>query len=594
VQLSGAGASVQIAEDGRGDTFATWQECRYGCSESVVIADYLPAGASAWQPPVKISTGGENYLAQIVADSSGDGTAVWNSHAGPQSAVRPVSLGVWQAPTFVGAPTGETDELKVAVDPAGDAVAIWQHENTIETAFRSAATGEWEAPFTISAPGEHSYDPQVAIREGGELVALWRVYEPETVPCPLPPSSAPCELIVSNKDSLKAASRPAGAPWQAPVTLTSAETIGEPQIALDGAGDATALWRVSSGGNRTIESSLRPTGGGWLAPVTVSLMPLSYVANQLDTSLQLTVDAQGNATAAWVHEYTSSTGALSGVSAVETAVRSAQGAWQAPAMISGSEPHAGSVRLAENASGVAAAVWSCAVPGHYPVTVRGAIRASADAGWLPAVDISPAEGGSPDVAVGPEGSAVVIWDEGGPFTTPAPPAGIYASSYQAGLNTPGVPQSGGCATGSSATISAPLRSRPLLSHVRITHTRFRVGRTPTAITAKPVAGTAFLFDLSATADISIALSRLTRGLKRGHLCLAPSRALARAHAKSCRRTVGITKLTRRSESAGEDRVSFTGRVGRRSLTRGNYTARLIASHAGRTSPAVVLRFKIVR
>jgi hypothetical protein len=469
VQVSGAGGNVQIAEDGRSDAFAVWQECRSGCREFVVIADYLPAGASSWQPPVQISTGEESFLAQIAGDFSGDGIAVWNSHAGPQSAVRLASLGAWQTPTPIGAPSGEAYDLRVAVDPAGDAVAVWQREDfMIEAAFRPAATGEWEAPVVISAPGEHSSGPQVAIREGGEVAAVWRVYEPETVPCPSPPSSAPCTLIVRDKDSLKATFRSARATWQAPVTLTSASSVGEPQISLDGAGNATALWRASSGGNRTIESSLRPAGGGWLPPVAISLTPLSYVANALDTSLQLAVDAQGDATAAWVHEYTSATGGLSGVAAIETAVRGVHGSWQAPSVISGSAGSAGALRLAENASGTAAVVWSCSVAGHYPLTVRGATRPTAGGQWRPAVDVSAGEGGFPDLALGPDGRAIAIWNENGPFTTPAPPAGIYASMYEAGLGAPGVPQSDRCATG-----SPPAASAPMLSRVRMTHTRFR-------------------------------------------------------------------------------------------------------------------------
>ena len=594
VQVSATGGNVQIAEDGRSDAFAVWQECRSGCNEQVVVADYLPAGASSWQPPVQISTGEEGCFAQIAGDFSGDGLAVWGSHAGPQSAVRPASLGAWRTPTPIGPPSGDPYEPpRMAVDPAGDAVAVWQQENfTIEAAFRPAATGEWEAPVVVSGSGEHASEPQVAIREGGEVAAVWSVYEPETVPCPSPPSSAPCALIIRDKDSLKAAFRPVRATWQAPVILASAQSAGEPRISLDGAGNATALWSANVAGNRTIESSLRPAGGGWLTPVTISSTPLPHLANELDSSLQLAVDAQGEATAAWVHKYTSATGGISGVAAVETAVRGVHGSWQAPSVIPGSEPNVGSLRLAENASGTAAAVWSCQVGDHYPVTARGSIRPTADGEWRHAVDISAAEGGGPGVALGPDGKAVAIWDEGGPFTPGAPPAGIYFSAYEAGLIAPGAPQSAPCTTSSS-----PAAHAPVLSRVRVTHTRFRVGRTPTATTAKTaktVSGTAFLFHLSATAGVSVALSTLTTGLKRGRLCLAPSRMLRRAHARSCQRTVGVAKLTRRSEPVGEDRISFSGRIGRRPLRPGNYTARLVASDAAGSSAPAAVRFEIVR
>jgi hypothetical protein len=590
VRVSSTGGNVQITEDGRGDAFAVWQECRSGCKEWAVVADYLPAGSTSWQPPVEISTGEGGYLAQIAGDLSGDGIAVWDSHAGPQGAVRPASLGAWRTPTTIGAPPGETNDLQLAVDPAGDAAAIWQRDNfTIEAAFRPAATGKWEAPAVISTPGEHADEPQVAVREGGETAAVWSVYEPETVPCPSPPSSAPCLLIVKNKDSIKAAFRPARATWQAPVALASAESIGEPRIALDGTGNATALWQASEGESRTVESSLRPAAGGWLPPVAVSRALLPNVANELDSSLQLAVDAQGDATAAWVHESTGATVELAGTAAVETAVRSVHGAWQAPSAIPGSEGRPSAVRLAENASGAAAAVWICTAAGHYPLTVQGATRPAADRQWQPAVDISTGEGGGPNVALGPDGKAIAIWDEVGPFTTPAPPAGIYASVFEPGLSTPGVPQADGCAAALPHAASAPV-----LSRVRMTHTRFRVGRTPTATTAKTAFGTAFLFDLSAPAEIDVALTGPTTGLKRGHLCLAPSRALRRARAKKCRRMVGIAKLTRRSEPAGEDRIPFTGRIGRRALRPGDYKARITATNAVGSSAPAVVRFKIIR
>ncbi len=283
------------------------------------------------------------------------------------------------------------------------------------------------------------------MRAGGEVAAVWGVYEPETVPCPRPPSSVPCALIVKDQESIKAASRLAGASWQAPVTLTSAASVGEPGVALDADGNATALWMASNGENRMIESSLRTAGSGWLTPVTISLTRVRYVANELDSSLQLAVDAQGDATAAWVHRSQAATGEISDGGVVETAVRGADGSWQAPSVISGSDRSAQTVRLAENAAGTAAAVWECSVFRHYPTTVRGAIRPTAGGGWQPGVEISGPEGGAPEVAIGPDGRAVAIWEQGGPFTAPAPPPGIYASRYEAGLSTPGVPQSDTCA-----------------------------------------------------------------------------------------------------------------------------------------------------
>jgi hypothetical protein len=579
VQLSGTGGNAEIAEDGRGDVFAVWQECRSGCSDRVVIGDYLTAGGSSWQPPVQISTGEESYLPQITGDFSGNGIAVWDSHTGPQSAVRAAPAGAWRTPAPIGGASGEAYDLRVAVDRAGDAVAVWQRDDfAIEAAFRRAATGQWEAPVVVSAAGERSYEPQVAIREGGEVAAVWRVSEPETVPCWVP-SGVPCERIVKNRDDIKAASKPGGATWQAPVTITSAQAAGEPRIALDGTGNATALWRANTGGNRTIESSQRPAGDGWLPTAVISSAPLPYVANELDSSLQLVVDGRGEATAAWVHQYQTTTGELSGGGVVETAVGGAGGSWQAPTVISGPDRSAQIVRLTENESGTAAAVWECSVFRHYPTSVRGTVRPGADGRWQPGVEISAPEGEAPEIAAGPDGKAVAIWQQGGPFTTPAPSPGIYTSGYEASLGVPGVPQSDTCAP-------------PALSRVRMIRKRFRVARAPTAINAKRAAGTAFLFNLSTTASVTVAFSRLATGLERGHLCLAPTNVMRHTRAKKCHRTVAIKMLTRRSEPAGEDRIPFTGRLGERPLRPGNYQAHLTATNAAGSSPAAVIRFKI--
>jgi hypothetical protein len=207
--------------------------------------------------------------------------------------------------------------------------------------------------------------------------------------------------------------------------------------------------------------------------------------------------------------------------------------------------------------------------------VRGAIRPTAGAVWRPGVEISAPEGSSPEVAVGPDGRALVIWRQRGSFTTAAPPSGIYVSRYEASLLAAGLPQSDTCVA-------------PVLSHVHVTHTRFRVAQAPTAIEAKTASGTAFLFELSFTADVSVAFSRLTTGLRRGHFCVAPTGALRRTHATRCQRTVAIATLTRRSQAAGEDRIPLTGRIGQRALTPGSYTARLTAANvAGSSAPAVV-------
>ncbi|HEX7609237.1 MAG TPA: hypothetical protein VF380_01065 [Solirubrobacteraceae bacterium] len=65
-------------------------------------------------------------------------------------------------------------------------------------------------------------------------------------------------------------------------------------------------------------------------------------------------------------------------------------------------------------------------------------------------------------------------------------------------------------------------------------------------------------------------------------------------AKRCSRTLTVGTLTRAHEAQGADVVAFSGRIGRRPLTRGGYAAVPSASNASGRSRAVTLAFSVAR
>ena len=147
------------------------------------------------------------------------------------------------------------------------------------------------------------------------------------------------------------------------------------------------------------------------------------------------------------------------------------------------------------------------------------------------------------------------------------------------------------ASGGAPSAAAP----PTISAASVTHPRFRVARAATAVSASaavPV-GTAFRVTLSAPARLSIVIEHLARGLRSGGRCVAPTAALRRRHDAHCTRTLPSGTLTRASESAGADSVAFTGRIGRRALPGGRYTALLRATDAAGTSRSVQVAFTVV-
>jgi hypothetical protein len=103
-----------------------------------------------------------------------------------------------------------------------------------------------------------------------------------------------------------------------------------------------------------------------------------------------------------------------------------------------------------------------------------------------------------------------------------------------------------------------------------------------------------VFRLSTPARLQIALSRPLPGRRARRLCVAPTRTLVQAGAKSCTRLLATGTLTRTLEPAGTDSVAFTDRIGKRALPTGAYHATLQATNSVGTSTPTTLTFTIIR
>ncbi len=177
----------------------------------------------------------------------------------------------------------------------------------------------------------------------------------------------------------------------------------------------------------------------------------------------------------------------------------------------------------------------------------------------------------------------------GPFISPVTVCGCANEQHPSSTGvttTTGAPQ--------TPSHSPALRA-PVLGAVSLTNRSFRVGRQATAIAArKAPVGTAIHFTLSTTAKLAIVITRSASGLRHGLSCLAPSRALTRAHAKHCGRRLVVQALSRTGEPEGADSVAFSGRLGSHPLAPGAYVALIRASNAAGSSKPVVLSFTVLR
>jgi hypothetical protein len=143
-----------------------------------------------------------------------------------------------------------------------------------------------------------------------------------------------------------------------------------------------------------------------------------------------------------------------------------------------------------------------------------------------------------------------------------------------------------------ATNHAPA---PTLLHLRETFATFAVAAAVTPLIASTSSrhhhrGTIFSFVLDQAATVQIAIEQAKRGRKVAGRCIA-STPRRRAKRK-CTLTVAIATLSR-PLPAGADQVPFSGRLGRRRLKPGSYTATFTASNANGASRAAKLRFTIV-
>jgi len=147
----------------------------------------------------------------------------------------------------------------------------------------------------------------------------------------------------------------------------------------------------------------------------------------------------------------------------------------------------------------------------------------------------------------------------------------------------------GEALGVNAATGPPVGAKPRISRVRMSRKRLRIEPEDT-VTVGVQPGSEFLFDLSAPAEVSVAISRLPRGIRYSETCNAKAGKQRRATA--CRIIVGVARITRLTEPEGEDGIAFSGEEGHRALEPGHYIAVLRAHNTSGRSRAASVQFEI--
>ena len=291
---------------------------------------------------------------------------------------------------------GNATAPKIAIDGAGNALVVWlQSDGTqINVVASRFAAGTWTAPTPIESGDGNARTPALAVDAAGNALAVW--------------SQAAGTAVGARTDIW--ASRFSAGSWGAAVRI-DANDIGstyEPQVAVDPAGNAIAVWTQYDGTRDNVWASRFTPSGGW----GVATLIETDDANNASVP-QIALDENGNAWAvwrqhdgirenSWANRYTPASGwgtatpiesdntghALAPQIAVDVAGalavwvqsdgtrynvwlnRYANGSWTAPSLLESADGNAHHPQIRIDASGKALAVWTQSDGTRYDIWAR--------------------------------------------------------------------------------------------------------------------------------------------------------------------------------------------------------------------------------
>ncbi|HET8956181.1 MAG TPA: hypothetical protein VFN18_11040 [Solirubrobacterales bacterium] len=360
--------------------------CCVGASALGCVALVGTAGAeTAWGPPVTLSSPAETaYNPDLAVNENGRAEAVWETYSYPN--IRGASKephGGWDPEVTISA--GEADEFtpSVGIDAHGDSIAVWgAFEGLTFRAIETAdglVQGGWGSSAGLFSSEEGGIgQPRLAVNDGGDAVAVWAHAENHGLG----------QTVV-----IESARRPAGGSWSPAVAIASSEPeLGYLGVVLDAGGQATAIWEGSEG----VETASWPAVGGWTSPVVLS--------TGSGTQPQVAVNSAGEAVAIWRDFVGNSF-------VIDTASKPAAGGWTTAARLSTSGGYESQPHVAVDSAGNAVAVWGAPISLREVEVQSATRPAGGEWGDSVGVSSSRCEDElEPRVAMEGDGTAVAIWD----------------------------------------------------------------------------------------------------------------------------------------------------------------------------------------
>lgn len=254
---AGKAVTPQVAIDAAGNGVAVWVQTPEGGG---TVADvwsrrYTPAGGwgeaelveegtgAASNPQVVMGPNGEAMVVWVQApDGGGTVTDVWSRRYTPAGDAE-----LAQKVQFLGGIAGAADSPRVAMDPNGQTMVVWRQTGAGQQsdiwARRYTSSGIADEPVQIDGSLIRSgFDPQVAWDAQGNAIAVWRHFAEKP------------DIIFANRFS---GGNWAVEPESLEAPTNVGRTMGAPRLAMNARGEAVAVWMRVIDGTVSLRTDIR-------------------------------------------------------------------------------------------------------------------------------------------------------------------------------------------------------------------------------------------------------------------------------------------------------------------------------------------------
>lgn len=287
IETSDAGDAVspQVALDDSGNVLAVWQQ-NDGTRENIWANRFVPGTGWGTATLIETNDAGDAVSPQVALNGSGKAVTVWRQNDGQGG--EDIWANRFDPDTGWGpAELIETDNLgdgwspQVAIDRNGSAVAVWAHwDNGLLRiwANRFVADTGWGVAGHIGADVVEPADyPQVVMDDSGNGIVVWQQ------------TSGTRNDIWANRFTPEA-----GWGTAERIEKDDAGSASNPQVAMDGSGNAVVVWQQGDGVRENIRANRFVPGTGWDTAVFIETGDAGDAV-----SPQVAVDSSGNAIVVW-------------------------------------------------------------------------------------------------------------------------------------------------------------------------------------------------------------------------------------------------------------------------------------------------------